>query len=269
VEFKIENRQRHNIVRYEKDELDIAYEFSKQAKKELKDLIKAIVLFGSAARRLRTHEKSKDIDILLVIDDVQIQLTQEVIQTYRIIVEKIIARTSRRLHITSLRFTNFWEYVRAGDPVAVNMLRDGLPLVDTGFFAPMQVLLVQGRVRPSAESIQNYLAMAPRTLQNSKGHILQATLDLYWAVIDGAHAALMSINEIPPSPSHVADMLEEKLVKKGLLAKRHALTMKRFYALGKSISHGELLHISGQQYDAYYKEAHEFVITMKQFIEKR
>jgi hypothetical protein len=45
--------------------------------------------------------------------------------------------------------------------------------------------------------------------------------------------------------------------------------MRQFYALGKSIMHGELLNISGEQYDLYYKEAHEFVMEMKRFIEKK
>ncbi|MGV8150155.1 MAG: nucleotidyltransferase domain-containing protein [Candidatus Woesearchaeota archaeon] len=268
MEFRVEKR---HVVdskpRYEKHEIDIALEFSKEAKKEFKDLIRAIVLFGSVARK--TNNKTGDIDILIIIDDVRIEMGPEIVQTYRIILEKLVAKISRKLHITSLKFTNFWEYVRAGDPIAINMLRDGMPILDSGFFEPLQILLFQGRIRPSAESIQNYMALAPQTLQNSKKHILQATLDLYWAVIDAAHAALMSVNEIPPSPAHVADMLDEKLVKNGLLQKKHSYIMRNFYSLGKSIMHGELLQISGDQYDVYYKEAYSFVMDMKMFIEKR
>jgi len=269
LDFRIENKHKHNITRYNNDEIDIAYEFSKEAKKELKELLKAIVLFGSTARKHEDKAKVHDIDILLVLDDVKIEFSQELIQTYRIIVERIIAQTSKRLHITSLRITNFWEYVRVGDPIAINILRDGVAILDTGFFEPLQLLLYQGRIRPSPESVQNYLMMAPQTLQNSRGHILQAVLDLYWAVIDAAHAALMSVNEIPPSPSHVSEMLDEKLVNKGLIHKKHSGTVRQFYSLGKSIMHGELVYVSGDQYDLYYKEAHDFVMAMKSFIAKR
>lgn len=269
LDFKIENRHNENISKYEKEDIDIALEFAKEIKKELKDMLKAIVLFGSTARRVNTKEKANDIDILLILDDVSIRFTPELIQTYRIIAERLVLKISRKLHLTNLRFTNFWEYVRAGDPIAINILRDGVAIYDTGFFSPLQVLLYQGRIRPSQESIQNYLALAPQTLQNSKSHILSATLDLYWAVIDAAHAALMSINEIPPSPAHVADMMEQKLITTGMLNKKHAYTMKQFYALGKSIMHGELLQISGDQYDVYYKEAYNFVMEMKKFIEKK
>ncbi len=270
MEFKVENRKKPSSDTYAKEDIDIAYAFAKEARKEFKELLKAIILFGSTARKYQEHDTKKrpgDVDVLLIVDDVSIQLTQELVQTYRIILEKIVAKVSKRLHITTLRFTNFWEYIRAGDPIAINMLRDGIAIMDSGFFDPLQLLLYQGRIRPSSESIQNYLALAPQTLQNSKNHILQATLDLYWAVIDAAHAALMSINEIPPSPAHVADMLDEKLVKKGLVHKRHAFTMRQFYALGKSIMHGELLDVSGQQFDVYYKEARDFVFEMKRFIE--
>lgn len=272
MEFKINTRHtiEDNKARHNKADIDIVLAFAKEAHKEFKDLVRAIVLFGSTARKaVNDNSKPHDIDVLIVVDDVRIEFGPEIVQTYRIILEKIVARTSKRLHVTSLRLTNFWEYVRAGDPIAINILRDGVPIIDTGFFEPLQILLYQGRIRPSHESIQNYLALAPQTLQNSKQHILQATLDLYWAVIDSAHAALMSINEIPPSPAHVADMLDEKLVKKGLLRKQHSYTMRNFYALGKSIMHGELLQVSGDQYDVYYKEAHDFVMDMKTFIEKR
>ncbi|MEM4637518.1 MAG: nucleotidyltransferase domain-containing protein [Candidatus Woesearchaeota archaeon] len=281
MEFKINKKiSLTNESKYEQHEIDIVIEFAKECRKEFKDLIRAIILFGSTARKkieeqkidnkkLTPNQKINDIDVLIIVDDVRIEFSPELVQTYRIILEKIVAKISKKLHVTSLRFTNFWEYIRAGDPIAINILRDGIPIIDSGFFEPLQILLYQGRIRPSPESIQNYLSLAPQTLQNSKQHILQATLDLYWAVIDAAHAALMSINEIPPSPAHVADMLEEKLVKKGLLHKKHAYTMRNFYALGKSIMHGELLHVSGDQYDVYYKEAYSFVMDMKSFIEKK
>lgn len=267
MDIPIERKKHTNIRQYRKEDIDIVYEFSKNIKKELGGMLKAIVLFGSTARKMQTHEKANDIDILLVLDDVTVSLTPELTHTYRIIVEKTILKISRRIHVTTLRFTSFWEYMRAGDPVAINILRDGVPILDSGFFEPLQILLYQGRIRPSAESVQNYLAMAPQTLQNSKGHILQATVDLYWAVIDAAHAALMSINETPPSPAHAADMLEEKLVKKGLIHKKYAGVMRNFYQLGKGISHGQILDVSGDQYDMYYKEAYDFVAAMKRFIE--
>lgn len=278
MEFDIEEQGLRNADNYEEDELDVAYEFSKHVLDEFQNFVKAVVLFGSVARRRRERMQSEgiegsvsgedpnDIDLLLVVDDVAFDLTKELVQTYRVIVEKLVRDTSDRLHIITLKFTSFWEYVRTGDPVAVNVLRDGVPLVDTGFFEPLQVLLKRGRIRPSPESVWTYFKKAPMTLQNSQRHVTQAVLDLYWAVIDASHAALMQLNEIPPSPEHVSEMLEEKLVKPGVLEPRHAKTMQKFYDLMKAITTKQAMEIDGATYDDLYDEAEAFVDDIEQFL---
>jgi predicted nucleotidyltransferase/uncharacterized protein (UPF0332 family) len=268
LEFDIQKRKRQVSDSYSKDAVDIAYTFSKKVYKEFSKFIKAIVLFGSTARKKSDGANKGDIDILIIVDDVSIIIDREFVEAYRIIVEKIVAQVNpKKLHITTLKFTSFWEYVRAGDPVAINILRDGIPIIDSGFFEPLQVLLYQGRIRPSPESMWSYFSKAPVTLHNSKWHIKQGVLDLYWAVIDAAHAALMKLNEVPPSPNHVADMLEQKMVQRGLLKQKHVETMRRFYHISRIILHGQITEISGAQFDDYFKEAKEFVEEMQKFIE--
>jgi predicted nucleotidyltransferase/uncharacterized protein (UPF0332 family) len=264
MEFEVQKRGKMNKEKYHKEHFDIAYKFAEKAFKEFGTFVKAIILFGSATRK---EAPEGDIDILIVVDDLSVVLRPEVVQTYRILTQKIIGNISPRLHITTLKLTSFWEYAKAGDPVAVNMLRDGVALIDTGFFEPLQMLLRHGRIRPSPESIWSYFVRAPATLQNSKWHLLQGTLDLYWAVIDAAHAALMKIGEVPPSPEHVADMLHERLVKNKLLHSRYPKMMNEFFHVMKAITHREVREIHGKQYDEYYKKAEEFVRVMKKLIE--
>src|SRR3989338_3812943 len=270
MRFKIEKVENPNLQKYSKEDLEVAYKFSEKAYTEFGDFIKTIVLFGSKSRKEfgKDLEGMNDIDILIVVDDTSIYLTSEVIETYRVITEKIASDTSDRLHITTLQLTHFWDYARAGDPLAINMLRDGVPLLDIGFFEPLQVLLKQGRIRPTPESVWSYLGRASPTLYNSKWHLLQATLDLYWAVIDAAHAALMKHGEIPPTPEHVADLLEEKLVKKKLLERKYVAIMRHFYKTMKMIVHREIKEIKGEEYDRYYKAAEDFVNRMREFIDR-
>ncbi|MFH1174931.1 MAG: nucleotidyltransferase domain-containing protein [archaeon] len=250
---------------FSENDIHIATSFAKEIKKEMHQLIKEVILFGSTARRKEHHG---DIDVLVIIDDVSLNFTEELVQTYRIILYKIVSKISKHLHVTSMKLTSFWEYVRAGDPVAINILRDGVALIDVGFFDPLKLLLLQGRIRPSKEAIFSYYSRAPITLTNSKWHILQATLDLYWAVIDSAHAALMTIGEVPASPAHVHDLLNEKLVRAGLLQKKYAFVMKNFYDLSKAITHNEITDISGEQYEHYLAEAKDFVSRMEEFVKK-
>jgi predicted nucleotidyltransferase/uncharacterized protein (UPF0332 family) len=266
MEFKIEKRENENIHKYPTDDIKIANDFATKLKAELGDFLTAVVIFGSTVR-FEATERS-DIDILVITDDVSFQLTDPLVEGYRIIVENVINATSRKLHVTSMTLTSFWEYVKAGDPVAINILRDGVALIDTGMFVPLQQLLKQGRIRPSEEGVWRYFSRAPRTLTNSRWHLLQATLDLYWAVIDSAHAALMRKNVIPPTPDHVADMLDKTLVKKKELEKKYIETMKKFYKLSKMITHREIKEVKGPDYEKYYAEAQDFVNRMKKIIER-
>ncbi|MBI3034595.1 nucleotidyltransferase domain-containing protein [Candidatus Woesearchaeota archaeon] len=264
MEFKVQVTDNPNLSKYSKDDLSIAYDFSKKIHDEFGTFIKAIILFGSVAKN--RQNPSGDIDLLVVIDDVSMNMSPEIVQTYRIIIEKAIASTSTRLHVTSLKLTTFWEYIRAGDPVGINILRDGVALLDTGFFDPMHALLVRGRIRPTPESIWAYFTRAPKTIHNSKWHIMQAVMDLYWAVIDSAHAALMKLGETPPSPDHAAELLEEKMVKRGLVERRYADIMKKFYTLQKRIVYREVKQITGAEYDRLLKDAQDFVNKMEKFI---
>ncbi len=263
VDFSVHKRIPQTKSQYSTGNLDIAYKFAKEIHKELNELLKAIVLFGSAAR---SNEEVHDVDILLIVDDVSMRLSPELVQAYRVIVEKTALKISPKIHVTSMKFTTFWEYMKVGDPIAVNILRDGYALLDTGFFDPLQALLAQGRIKPSLETMWAYYSRAPKSLAYSKRRILDATIDLYWAVIDSAHAALMTINEVPPSPEHVADLLEQKLVKTKKLNKKLPWTMRKFYAISKKISTGQIQEIKGAEYEKLYIEAKHFVDSMDKYI---
>lgn len=267
MKFDIKKNVNPNTKHYSHEDLQLARNFSKKMYDEFSGFLKSVIIFGSTARQ--EHPGKGDIDIMIIVDDVTTVLTPAIVETYRIITEKIITEVSTRLHVMTLKLTAFWDYVRNSDPVAVNILRDGVALIDTGFFEPLQGLLQRGRIRPTAEAIWTYFSRAPNTLNNSKWHIMQATVDLYWAVIDSAHAALMKQGVIPPSPKHVGEMIKEKLVKPGLVSKKCALTMDMFYKVMKQIEHREIKFVTGQQYDIYKKEAEEFVESMKKVVENR
>ncbi|MBI2138747.1 nucleotidyltransferase domain-containing protein [Candidatus Woesearchaeota archaeon] len=264
MRMNLDRKINPNLELYKQTDIDICYRFTRDAIKEFGKFVKAVVLFGSTARR--TKGPHSDLDVLMVIDDLSLNLTDDLTEAYRIIVQKLIAKNSVRLHITTIRFSSFWDYLRNGDPVAINILRDGVALLDSGFFEPVQELLRRGRIRPTEEAIWTYYIRAPNTLHNSKWHLLQATVDLYWAVIDAAHAALMKHGETPPSPEHVADLLHDKLARHKLIEEKYVHIMRNFYRLSKMITHRELTEVKGEEFDRYYKEAEEFVQRMKKFI---
>lgn len=268
MEFKVEQRTHPNKPKYPTPDYDVATKFAMEIRKELGDFLKSVVLFGSSARRGMQREgiTPHDVDILLIINDLTLVASQEVISAYRVVVSNTASKVSRRLHINTLKLTTFWEYVRTGDPIVINMLRDGVPIWDENLFAPLQFLLIEGKIHPTKEAMWMYFTRAPITLQNANWHVLQGAIDLYWAVIDSAHAALIKIESMPPTPAHIADILAEKLVRKGLLHKKYVETVRTFYELNKKITHRELKKLTGKELDSYMTLAVEFVEEMKKII---
>lgn len=264
VEFSIERpyRRPHHYV---EEHRVLAEKLAEDLKHELNDILKAVVLFGSSAKSGSSTLQS-DIDVLLIVNDLSIVLSPEVVESMRVIIENVASKISAKFHITSMRISEFWDYIKIGDPIVVNILRDGISLYDTGFFEPAQFLLEQGRIRPSKEGVWVYYSRAPQTLHNSRWHLVQATVDLYWAVIDSAHAALMHHGIVPPAPNHVADLLEKRLVHEKKLEKEYVKTMRLFYMLAKKVGHKQLTDITGKEYEELYAKAHKFVKRMRLLI---
>ncbi|MBR9700612.1 hypothetical protein GOV11_01985 [Candidatus Woesearchaeota archaeon] len=233
--------------------------------KEFGEFLKAAVLFGSCATE--TEKNHSDIDILFIIDDVTHEITPETTLHYRDVIAKTGANLSPRFHVNTLKLTNFWEYCREGDPVVSNMLRDGHILLDRGFFGAAQSLLSTGRIRPSREAVWTYYTRSQRTLKSAQKHLLSASVDLYWAAIDVAHAALMSVGELPATPEHVPNLLQSILVKKGMLEKRHPTIMRELYQLQKGITQREIREITGEQYEGYYLETLKLVDALRTVVE--
>jgi len=57
MKFDIPRKQHPNLERYPRQDIDIAYKFANETYKELGGMIRAIVLFGSSARKTTTVKK--------------------------------------------------------------------------------------------------------------------------------------------------------------------------------------------------------------------
>ncbi len=239
---------------------DIAYDFSTKAYQKFRDIIKAIAMFGSATKQEST--KKSDIDIVIIIDDCTVNWDEELIAWYREELAKLLAsqKYKKDIHVNTVTLTAFWEEVRAGEPLVINVLRYGEPLVDLGgFFGPLKILLAKGRIRPSAEAIFTTAQRSGQHLGRANASLLNSVEGFYWAMVDSSHAALMALNVIPPSPEHVADLLNITLVKQKLISKDHVEWYEYVRKTAKTIIHGEINNISGKEIDDIKKKSEEFV----------
>jgi len=259
MEFRIKRKVSKNNVNYSKEKLDIAYNFARKLLKEIGDFVKVVVLHGA--------DSPETIKIIAITDDISFEISHEMVETYRIISEKIIESTDSRITLTTMKLSSFWEHVKIGDPHTINLLREGVALIDMGFFEPVQFLLENGRIRPSEESVWTYFYRAPTTLQNSRYHLMQATIDLYWSASNISHAALMKLGIIPPSPEHLADFVDTYLAQKGLVSKTCPNTMRTLYDVSKMIIHKDIADIKGEQYDEYRKAAFQYLAELQKVVE--
>ena len=128
------------------------------------------------------------------------------------------------------------------------------------------MLLNQGRIRPTREAVMVYHNKSKMAVDSAKRHVLTAITDLYWAAIDVSHAALMNIGQSPPSPFHVADMIEEYFIKPKHIDKKYGAIVRNFYKLSKMISYREIKEITGQEYDQHLEDVSNFIKIMEKFV---
>jgi predicted nucleotidyltransferase len=250
-----------------KTEHDIAMDFAVKAYKKFDKIIKSVVLFGSQVKE--SAVAGSDIDIIIIIDDVAIHWDQELIAWYREELEKLLKRNpyKQSLHINTIKLSTWWEDLIRGDPVVINVLRHGETMMDmAGFFKPLKYLLLQGKIKPSPEAIYVSLQRAPMHLQRSKASELSAIEGLYWAMVDSAHAALISINVLPPSPEHLAADLKQHFVAKSMLKMKYVEWYRDLLMLHKKITHNQIKDLRGVEIDAWQEKTSEFIEVMAKLV---
>jgi predicted nucleotidyltransferase len=252
-----------------KTEHDIAMDFAVKIYKQFDKIVKSIVLFGSVAKE--ESVSGSDIDIVIIIDDVAIKWDQELIAWYREELDKILQRNpyAQSLHINTVKLSTWWEDLMRGDPVVINVLRYGEAMIDAGgFFEPLKYLLLEGKIRPSPEAIYVSLQRAPIHIARSRASQLNSVEGLYWAMVDSAHAALIAINVLPPSPEHLAGDLKVNFVERGKLNMKYVTWYRDLLMLHKKINHGHVKDLRGVEIDDWQDRTKEFVDVMANLVKE-
>jgi len=251
-----------------KKDSEIAMDFATKVYKKFNKIIKSIVLFGSTTKQ--TSVAGSDIDIIIIIDDVSIKWDQELIGWYREELSKILKRNpyKKNLHINTIKLSTWWGDLMRGDPVVINIIRYGEAMIDlAGFFDPLKFLLIEGKIKSTPEAIYSCLQRAPAHIARSKASELNAIEGLYWAMVDAAHAALISASVPPPSPEHVPINLKDTFVNSGKLKMKYVVWYRDLLILHKKISHGEIRDLKGIEIDAWQERAEEFLRAMAKLVD--
>lgn len=248
---------------------EIAYDFAEKVYQRVGTPIKSIILFGSAAKGISSPKS--DIDIIIVIDDATIQWDDELIAWYREELGKIIKNNpyTKPLHVNTVRLTTWWNEMIRGEPVVVNVIRWGVPLIDFGgFFSPLKSLLAQGKIQSTPEMIYITLNRSPQHMARCKMNMISGLEALYWAFVDSSHAALIAAKASPPSPEHIPAILKSHLVDKKMLNQKYVDWYREIYTTTHKVLHGEITDIDGKELQLWRDRADEYVREMAIAVKK-
>jgi predicted nucleotidyltransferase len=250
-------------------EREIASDFALKVYDKFDQMIKSIVLFGSSAKKISTPDS--DIDIIIIIDDVGIRWDEELIAWYREELRKLIQINpySKALHINTVKLSTWWDDMMRGDPVVINVLRYGDALVDFGgFFNPLRILLKEGKIRSTPESIYTLLQRAPGHMMRARQSMLMVVDGLYWTMVDAAHAALIAGNIQPSSPEEISEVMTENFVDKKMLNKKYVGYYEEIRIVAKEIVHGKLTRVKGKDLDTWFEMVDEFLGEMARLVDE-
>jgi len=248
------------------EDISKIYDFTSEVVKKFGTFIKAVVVFGSFARR--TEKESSDIDILVIVDDSFAPLDKALFLAYQNEMARLM-RTYPKFHVNTVTISQFWDAARRGDPLIIQMLRDGIALVDLGFFSPLKRLLIQGKIRPTDEAVRAALSRAYFNLNGYVSALNGALNALYWAAVEAAHAGVMKFGKVPGSPWEVPGLLRETLLKAGAIAEADIQTYEKVFEYMKKIEKGEIDYVKPGELEKLHKAVVEFVAKVDRWINEQ
>ena len=248
------------------DAYQVALEFSKVLVEKFNGLIRVVALFGSRARK--ENKENSDIDVLVIVDDVYNQWDNVMKAYYYKTLSEIVSEEKfKKLHVTTIPISLFWEMIKEGDPLALNILRKGIPVLDSfAMFASLQRMLAEGKIKPSEEAISVLRARIPFYINMYHFHIAKALEMAYWIFIESAQSALMRLG-VAPAPEDIPKYLNE-LVKSKLLDKTYLKWYESIYNLVHKLAHRELERVSADTVEEWFQRALDFNRKMKELSEK-
>ena len=237
--------------------------FTNQIRKTYGDIIKSVLIFGSAATG--DMKKTSDADIWVILDDTATKSSEDLDKVRMQI--QLISTQQKDLHIQTTGLTEFWGWMKKGSPELFNFLRVGLVIYDTGFVKPVQRMLKAGLLPPSEETVGIKSKSAEAHLKKVKLTLKALIFDLRYAATDACQSVVMYHYKATPDQKHMAQELE-KLVKENKLEKEYIDKFTELNKLWKDIDHGIIKEVKCEHLSQAMILAKEIIERMKKLLPK-
>jgi len=221
---------------------DIILNFSKDLIEKVDGLVKSIVLFGSYAEN-KESEKS-DIDLLIIVDDIYAKDLNITVPFYFDNLNKLLADEKyKKIHVTTLTLSKFWEMILNGDPLVLDILRKGEPIIDpAGIFGSLKKMLENGLIKTSPEYLEIMKKRAEEGINYVNLMLIKAFESLYNSVVTISQYYLIKNNINIYSPEDILKKFEELKRKRKIFSEVYNY-YKEVYEYMKKIEHREVKNI--------------------------
>lgn len=259
-----ELKKAEKLVEEEKPKKEIyskVITFTNEARKQYGELIKSVLIFGSAAKGIM--KEGSDIDVWVILDDTATKSSEDLqkvnTQLY------LIAQELKDLHVQTTTLTEFWNWVKLGSPELINFLRYGLPIYDTGFIKPVKRMLEMGLIPPSEETVKLKAEASEARLKRIELDLKSIIFELRYAATDACQAVVMYYYKAQPDQKALPEFLE-KLVKEKKLEPEIVEKFKVLDKLWKDIDHKVVEKVDTAYLEKALNLAREIIERMKKLL---
>ncbi len=237
--------------------------FTNQIRKTYGDLIKSVLIFGSAARG--DMKKTSDADLWIILDDTATKGSED---SERIRTQlQLISTQMKDLHVQTTDLTEFWGWMKKGSPELFNFLRGGLVIYDSGFIKPVQRMLKAGLLPPSEETVGIKARSAEAHLKKVELGIKSMIFDLRYAATDACQSVIMYYYKTTPDQKHMPEELK-KLVGEKKLEPVYIKKFEELNKLWKDIEHKKIKKVGAEHLNKAMELASEIIDRMKNLLPK-
>ena len=246
--------------------MNAAEEFSDKLVEKLGDKVKVVAVWGSVAKGEHGHDS--DIDTLVVLDDTKLErdVPDDAKQKIRKKVTQLAKDTDERITIQYFPFlTDFWDSLRKGEPLAIEAVRNGEPIYDTGIFMPAKRLLQRGRISGTQESVRKRLKTGAAGYKKAEQQLKSSTPHkLEQAMASAGQAPIMLAGKQPPAKENVPDVLEDMFVD-DMLEQEYVEMAREIYEFGdKGEKNAE--EVTGAEVDEHLEKTDKFIRRMHELV---
>ncbi|WEL23723.1 nucleotidyltransferase domain-containing protein [Candidatus Nanohalovita haloferacivicina] len=247
--------------------IEAVEEFSDKLQEKLGDKVKVVAVWGSVPKG--EHGYDSDIDTLVILDDTKLKkdVPEDAKKKIRRKVTDLAKETDDRITIQYFPFlTDFWDSLRKGEPLAIEAIRNGQPVYDTGLFMPAKRLLERGKISGTQESVKKRLKMgaagykkAEKNFRSSIPHKLEQ------AMANAGQAPIMLAGKAPPAKENVPDTLEEMFVEQGMLEEEYVEIGRELHEFG-NLGEKNPEEVTGQAVEDHLEKTDDFVRRMHKLV---